>query len=444
MSMTTRSATLVLVDTKANSNKFYRMSLDANGTVTTTYGRVGAAGVTNTEHTGIDGYERILHAKKRKGYQEIDVADDTVKAAPRVASHHLATVAKTGLTSGKARENTIITDLIERIVAVNAHDILSQSGGLIKVDTSGRIKTPLGLVTSRSIAEAGRVLNQIETSTPTELGRLLEQYLTFVPQKVGRLKGWEDTFFDANNTIARQREFLGQLRDSLNFYDAQAIAAAEAPGAVEADAGFKYKLRAIADTGAVFARIKALYEGSKNASHTSTSLRLKRVFELVDPIGAKAYAGILADIGNEQHLWHGTKAANLLSILRKGLYVPPTSGTSIQTNGRMFGDGVYLSNQSTKSLNYSSGFWSNGRSGGSSSSNCFMLLNDVAMGSEYRPTYGGFDARIPKEARTTLNKFGKNFNSINVRAGHGGIRNHEAIVWNADQVRVRYLVEFGA
>lgn len=171
--------------------------------------------------------------------------------------------------------------------------------------------------------------------------------------------------------------------------------------------------------------------------HKASSLKLKRVYELVDPVGAKAYASIAAEIGNEQELWHGTKAVNLLSILRKGLYVPPKSGSTVQIAGRMFGDGVYLSNQSTKSLNYAAGYW-----GGTRETNCFMLLNDVAMGSEYRPERNGFDPAIPREARTNKDRFGKPFNSINVKAGTGGVRNHEAIVWNTDAIRVRYLCEF--
>jgi poly [ADP-ribose] polymerase len=431
---------LILVDTVANSNKFYKLELDATGRVSKTYGRVGAAGVTNYEMTGDHGFDTILNAKKRKGYREVDVAGDTPKhAGARVDNARLHAVAKSGLTSGKAKENVDIDRLIERIVRVNAHQILESSGGMMKVDTSGRIQTPLGIVTGTSIARAEALLGQLSVAGPADLPRLLEQYLTCVPQKVGSRAGWADTFFNAENTIQKQRDFLQQLRDSLNFYDAQAVAAATAPADAAADAGFKYKIRAVSSTGATFKRIEKLYESSKADFHAASRLRLKRVFELVDPAGAKVYEKIASEIGNRQELWHGTKAVNLLSILRKGLYIPPTSGTTIQIAGRMFGDGLYLSSLASKSLGYATGLW-----GGNRETNCFMLLNDVAMGSEYRPTRNGFDPAIPREARSTLNKFGKPFNSINVRAGSGGVRNPESIVWNVDQVRVRYLCEFDA
>jgi poly [ADP-ribose] polymerase len=442
MNATTKVKTtmLVLVDTKANSNKFYRLELDANGQLTTTYGRVGNAGVSNTDMSGEAGYQRMLAAKTKKGYRPVDVANDVAVAQPRVQQMHLSTVAKAGLTTGMAKTNTVIDDLINRIVQVNAHQILEQSGGLIQVDLGGRVRTPLGLITTNSIAQASGVLDRIETVGAGDLSSLLEQYLTFVPQKVGSRAGWADTFFNNHNTVQSQRDFLTQLRDSVTFFDAQAATAAATPGDAAVDAGFKYKLRPVADDGAVFERIRKFYQGSKNDRHASSSMNLKRVFELVDPVGAKAYKAIAAEIGNEQQMWHGTKAANVLSILRKGLFIPPTSGGTVQTTGRMFGDGVYMSNQSTKSLNYA-GNW-----GHSLEKNAFMLVADVAMGSEYRPSQNGRSfgqgAAIQREARTTKNKFDKPWNSINVKAGTAGVLNHEAIVWNLDQVRLRYIAEF--
>jgi poly [ADP-ribose] polymerase len=434
---TPRSTTLVLVSSTANSNKFYRLTLDANGAVSKTFGRVGATGVTNVEHTGYQGYERMRHEKLRKGYREVDVSNDEI-TPPKIATMRLATVAKSGLTDETMAENAIVSDLIDRIVKVNAHDILEASGGLIKVDISGRIKTPVGLVTAAAIRQAGSLLDTMEkkkraaTRVP-----LLEQYLTLVPQKVSSRAGWAEVFFENADAFAKQREFLDQLAESVAFYEAQTKALADAPDNAPVDVGFKYRIHAVDSRGAEFKRIRTLFESTKNDMHTSSKLKLKRVFELVDPVGAQTYTSIAEKIRNEQQLWHGTRAANLLSILRRGLYVPPTHGSTVQIAGRMFGDGIYLSSQSSKSLNYSHGYWTAGRR----EENCFMLLSDVAMGSEYRPGQG-HDPNIPHLARSTKNKYGKPWNSINVRPGHGGVRNHEAIVWNVDQIRVRYLCEF--
>jgi len=435
--ITPQSTMLVLVSSTANSNKFYRLAIDAGGTVSKTYGRVGATGVTNYEQTGMAGYERTRQEKLRKGYREIDVSDDTIEP-PQIARRRLATAAKSGLTDQSAGENTVISELIDRIVRLNAHDILETSGGLIKVDTAGRVKTPVGLVTAQAIRDAGRLLATMEKKKrPATRVPLLEQYLTLVPQKVGSRAGWAEAFFEDPETFAKQREFLDQLLESIAFYDSQAEALAAAPDDAPVDIGFKYRIHSVSDGGSEFVRIRKLFETTKNDAHSSSKLKLKRVFELADPDGQQAYATIAKQIRNEQQLWHGTRAANLLSILRRGLYVPPVSGSSVQIAGRMFGDGIYLSSQSSKSLNYSHGYWTAGRR----EANCFMLLADVAMGSEYRPG-PAHDPNVAALARQTVNKYGKPWNSINVRPGHGGVRNHEAIVWNVDQIRVRYLCEF--
>lgn len=68
------------------------------------------------------------------------------------------------------------------------------------------------------------------------------------------------------------------------------------------------------------------------------------------------WEGLASKVGNVRELCHGTRVHNVLSILHRGLVVPASDGSdSIQVTGRMFGDGVCLSDQSTKSLNYSAG-----------------------------------------------------------------------------------------
>lgn len=142
---------LLLVDTKANSNEFYSLELAQTGRVSKTYGRVGADGVTNYEHTDDSGFQKILDAKKRKGYKEVDVADaNSQPSRPRLDKSRLASVARAGPVSEDAVNDTLVADLIERIIKVNADDILESSGGLMKVDLYGRIQTPVGLVTLRA------------------------------------------------------------------------------------------------------------------------------------------------------------------------------------------------------------------------------------------------------------------------------------------------------
>ena len=69
-------------------------------------------------------------------------------------------------------------------------------------------------------------------------------------------------------------------------------------------------------------------------------------------------------IENRKLLWHGTKLANMISILSHGLLVEPPS-KAVRT-GRMHGDGVYFADVCDKSRSYSLGD--------------YILLCDVQLG----------------------------------------------------------------
>lgn len=114
------------------------------------------------------------------------------------------------------------------------------------------------------------------------------------------------------------------------------------------------------------------------------------------------------------------------------------------TTGRMFGDGVYFSDQSTKSLNYSIG-----RAPGMMSTvqtdSTFMFVADVALGWEFRPHAEGFTYftnEALQKAHAGRGRKGRPFTSINVKGGTCGVMNNEIIVWNTDQINLKYLVEF--
>jgi poly [ADP-ribose] polymerase 2/3/4 len=91
----------------------------------------------------------------------------------------------------------------------------------------------------------------------------------------------------------------------------------------------------------------------------------------------------------------------------------------------MYGDGLYFSDQSTKALNYSHGYW-----GGSQDNKCFMFLADVAMGKEHLASRG-FGASYPVAGYDST--FAK---------GGTAVMNNEMIVYKTAQAKLKYLVEF--
>ncbi|MFK5151055.1 hypothetical protein ACI4CU_27210, partial [Klebsiella pneumoniae] len=131
-------------------------------------------------------------------------------------------------------------------------------------------------------------------------------------------------------------------------------------------------------------------------------------------------------VGNIKELWHGTRVGNVLSIMKGGFVIPPSNASHV--TGRMFGNGVYFSDQSTKSLNYAYGC-APGQKGGIEKST-FMFLSDVAMGKEYIPSSWGGNLPMP------------GYDSTYAMAGRSGVQNNEMIVYKTYQINPRYLVEF--
>ena len=141
---------------------------------------------------------------------------------------------------------------------------------------------------------------------------------------------------------------------------------------------------------------------------------------------ARAFEAEGKKVGNVKELWHGTRTANLLSILKAGFQIPAANASHV--NGRMFGNGVYFSDQSTKSLNYAYGWWQ-----GKVEDTCYMFLCDVAMGKTYTPKLWSPGEALPKAGT----------DSTFARGALSGVANNEMIVYRTEQILPRFLVEFG-
>lgn len=424
---------LIFVSGANNNNKFYHVKF-RDGTVTTRYGRVGTDGVSSSKPGTEATFNSVVGAKLRKGYIETPILTSEIDTNKSIDGAKLGEVAKKTLTVSAG--DLALEKLIDKLAAQNQHDIMSQSGGMIKVNSDGLIRTPLGLVDIPAINEAESILSQMKKNfTPTQL----DKYLTLIPQEVPRVRGWQDTFISSTEDFQKQEEFLNQLKQSIAWYQKKEQAAREA--ATEEDTStydnlFKYKLSAFTSADSKeFDRVEKFFRTHANSRHTSYNMRLKNIYRIVD--ANSEFDKVSTEIGNVRELWHGTRVHNVMSILSKGLFIPPINDASIRIAGRMFGDGCYFSDQSTKSLNYSQGYWDRSSP---RDNNCFMFLADVAMGNEFHPrTHGPAGVR---EAYFGKNRLGSPYNSINVRGGTAGVVNNEMIVWKLNQINLKYLCEF--
>lgn len=428
-------AMLIFTDAKNNNNKFYEIILNDDDSVSVRWGRVGATGQSKTTYGGVHEFNSIIRSKTAKGY----VRSQTVSIKPSSAEHNkmaLAEAAKRDILGDKAVDAnaSLLVKLIERLTEMNRHQLVAASGGNIQMDESGLITTPLGLVTASTVDEARKLLNSLDkyvqkkSYTNDKYISTLEEYLRLIPQKVPSRRGWYETFFTEFSSLTDQGTLLDQLESSLDLYKSKEKELREKmsqkPEILEKV--FSTRLEIVEDPK-VFKKIEKFYNENKNARHVSSHLKLKNVYAVINEDLEVKFNTAAKRVGNVKMLWHGTRAFNVLSILKGGLIIPK-SGGSYHITGRMFGDGVYFSDQSTKSLNYSYGYWD----GGTKDNNCFMFIADVAMGKEYIPQ--GYHSGTSFPVR--------GYDSVFAKAGVGGVQNNEMIVYSLDQFHLRYLCEF--
>jgi len=418
VSSTLDTCTLIYVEVGENSNKVWRGSVKDDGTFIAEWGRVGNT-LQSKHHcfTSVtlarDKFERTKRQKLRKGYSEAQLVDQELLQTEVITPEELEAIAHSQIQHGR---DPRAKELIRYLVKSNIHYFTSQTN--ITYDAaSGGFTTPLGIVTPNAIAEARTYLMQIAATRKSNryrLRQLLSKYLRLIPQALGH-KLDESQFYDIQE-IQRQYEILNALEAAVQV-DNQSQPVFQC--------GIKRVPGSTTEGKQTFRHINQLYKSTINQNHIAAKYKLRRVYELDIPAMREGFANKSQTIGNIKQHWHGTKASNLLSILKQGLIIPPADAT--HCTGRMFGNGIYGSEQSTKSLNYATNYWN---PSGESEEKVFMLLCDFAMGKEYHPQ--GANRQFPMPG----------YDSTYVAPGAASTINQESIVYSIDQVNIKYLCEF--
>lgn len=419
---------LIMFDTKANSNKFYEMIMDDSGQINVRFGRVGGGAQTTSYSGGKKKFDSLLASKIKKGYREAQL--EVVSGAEGMTQ-------KVNILDIALKQIHCLDDssrkLVESIAKENIHNITSNSN--IKFDEKdGLFKTPLGVVKKIAVEEAMSLLDSIEAMLKTtnydedKVLSLNEDYFMLIPNKVSNARDKRDLLFTQKN-IDAQREVCKALIDTLDLIqDLKDRKEATQEVQQEMEKVFDVTIEELNDVK-ILSEIMIYYDKSKNSMHGQQIMKSKvsRVFKVALGSQQAPFEAMSKEIGNVELLWHGTRVANMLSILGKGLLMPST--TPGARAGSMFGDGLYFANQSSKSLQYSDGqFWA---SGSQRRNKIYMFLASVAMG----------NYEVPRGSTGPSGRPGKGYHSFWAKAGQSGVRNDEIIVFKGSQVRLDYIVE---
>ena len=387
MAKVIESKMYIAVDPKNNHNKFWKYErYDApisgtgkNGKAETgdlkiMWGRVGDTGESQLKPFNEKWLASKIREKTNKSdgpsYTEVAVVGESGSGGNGNGNSNGKSFAKEEIKKLAVKEIAggcpITSALVKKLAEVNRHEIIAATGGIenggMDVDLeTGIVRTALGVVTSDAVKEARKLLGVMtpyvkkRDTENTIFTNALGQYLRLVPQKVERTRGWYNYFIDIN----KQTDLLDRLETSVELAE-QRIADAMTSAAngtdkpvAEKKAVFNVSLKLI-DDAAVVEKVKKLFYGSVNRSHSSSRLKPVRVYEVDIPSMKQSFEMDGRKVGNVKLLWHGTRMFNVLSILKRGFVLPSQLATA-QVAGAMYGPGMYFSDQSTKSLNYSYG-----------------------------------------------------------------------------------------
>ena len=417
---------LIFVDTKNNRNKFYKLELNGE-TVNVEYGRVGA----NPQKTSYSGGERVfktkMRQKLRKGYVKSAIDLDMDNEVTDINSNILE------IAMEQIRTDEVSKNLIKKLVQQNIHNITTQTK--IKYDIkTGYFKTPLGVITEKGVNQAIELLNKIEAIVAKGNAkkskmfiRYNERYFSIIPTKISNLREFEN-LLNTQEKLSSQLDICESLIDSIKIIESekekqlakeeQKKSGEKAPFEIVFEASL-YKL----DDKKEFKRIVDFFEKSKNRKHGAytNSYEIENIYKLSLGQEEKEYR---YNLTNQMELFHGTKISNLLSILKSGLLMPKQSPGAV--TGYMFGQGLYFSDQSTKSLNYCDGmYWNNSKK----QDRIYMFIADIAMGN-YKVPSGSISKNPPK-----------GYDSYWAKPGKSGIQNNEMIIFNNNQIKLKYILE---
>lgn len=402
---------MVFSDLSKRSYKYWDGELHDDGRVVSIFGVVGAKNPQSKDFgcVGESFFQKKIREKERKGYSRAKVLMEG-NTTTVVNKSSLADIA---LTQIKLSDDSLKA-LVKRLADSNVHKITNSTS--ISFD-NGVFQTPLGIVTQEGIDDARILLDyffkNIKKNGKDEFNEKIDNYLKIIPRPKGGGLFYENIFPDTD-TVKKESDVLDALANSVDL----ATKPTATVGDTKIEKVFNLNMGKVTDPK-VIKRIQDWYNRTNKAMHHYTNVKILNIYE-VDIVDYNA--NFVKSPTNVKEVWHGSAQANILSILKSGLNVKPPSTAAIA--GALFGSGVYGSETSSKSLGYSLGRW-----GQTSGDNAWLFVCNFEMGNPYYPTSYGINSIPP------------GYNSCWALPHKTGLHNDELIVYNSNQIKIKYLLE---
>jgi len=460
------SCTLNKSDLDKNNNKFYIIQLlehDVSNDLIlfTRWGRVGVTGLHEEKsvdkNSGPRLFMRKYKDKLKHGYQEIfiDYEAEVKKEEPKK---------ELSISSSKKKfKSTLNQDVMELISLIYNKKMINDNLHEIGYDSQ---KMPLGKLSPVTLTTGLNILKQIESELKKKnpnsetLKKYSSEFYTQIPHNFGFQK--MSNFII--NTIEKVKEkidminVLSDMKITLKILENVSNEKSEEEYENEEEKQIHdyYKqlncdIRSISPNEEIYSILNKYLTVKPNKKDSDgfggyysyrNRLSLVKAYELNRHGENEKFKN---ELGNKKLLWHGSRITNFVGILSQGLRIAPPEAPS---SGYLYGKGVYFADMAQKSSNYCYPV----------NNMALILLGEVALGKEDQRTSCDFNLPGTMKYGTNsvhalgrLESDGGVFINGNVFVPNGdSIINEknqlcndfaEYIVYNVDQVKLRYLLQ---
>lgn len=445
-------------NTKGTSNKQYYMEIDEGSSFSQIYYCYGPVGGSQTiYYEKFDSYidakkefDKVLKSKLKKGYVEVDVAQRVI-----------GTESAKKIIKPVELKNLKLDDLPKSNLHKETQRLINSIMGATNQFVITTLRCPLGQLTNKQIDEGRARLNSAKSivsnkahSDDHKLLELTNEFYSLIPHNLGcGARGqMKELLLDSLDKIIQKEYDLDTLLDAkdLNISltgtsidDQYKSLDTEFSFIDHSDERFKWLCNMINDTRAhnhkYLGRITLLnaWGITRKGEEDKFNVYLDKIG---NECGKQVYPDKMGKLvttrpdgnpieyqkANVIPLFHGTRTENLTGILKKGLLIRPSG---VVLCGAMYGNGIYhgLSSKACGYTSIKASIWAKGNA-----NNGYLFINDCALGNQL-------------VARGSYQYNSKNIlpnHSVHAKGGLSGVINDEFMLYNTNQNRMRYLLEF--
>ncbi|XP_052186188.1 poly [ADP-ribose] polymerase 2 isoform X2 [Diospyros lotus] len=460
-------AMLNQTNVRDNNNKFYVIQVLESDDgrrfmVYYRWGRVGVKGQDKllgpytSQHSAIQEFEQKFLAKTRnhwcnrkefishpKNYVwlEMDYTDAEKESTEQ---------AKSDLTMGPQPRETKLESRIAKFISLICN-VSMMKQQMMEIGYNAE-KLPLGKLSKLTILKGYDVLKRIADvigqSDRKKLEQLSGEFYTVIPHNFG-FKKMRDFVIDTPQKLKCKLEMveaLGEIEVATKLLtdDIQ----------MQEDPLFSHyqrlhcELMPLEVNSEEFSLITTYVKNTHAKTHSNYTVDIVQIFKASREGEAERFRKF-SDTKNRMLLWHGSRLTNWTGILSQGLRIAPPEAP---VTGYMFGKGVYFADMFSKSANY-----------------CYstpaapfgvLLLCEVALGDMAELVEANYDADKLPEGKMSTKGVGSTAPEFSeaqmLEAGtivplgkpkeqpagpQGALLYNEYIVYNVDQIRMRYIVQ---